>query len=232
MNDPRQHRLWSIPGDGVLARQGDLIVLSAIDDRGLAESLLELLVRTAETGGDGQALADAVGAAVGSHQSWGGLQVPAVIAFGPAGSGLAFAVSGTAFVEIATAHGTHRLAAGLPSMLQRCLVGVPVQAVRGGLGGHGPGDRTDRFSRLDSGTVRAWGLSYYAGQPGAPAPASPTTSPPQPAPASLVAPVDAPVFPPAQPAPASPASAIPPGPPARAPMPPGPPAPAPMPPGP
>ena len=229
MNDPRQHRLWSIPGDGVLAREGDLVLLSAIDDRDFAESLLDLLMRTAQAGGDGRALADAVGAAIERHQSWGGLQVPAVVAFGPAGSGLAFAVSGKAFVEIVTAHGPHRLAAGVPSMAQRTVVGVPVEAVRGGLGGHGPGDRTDRFSRLDSGTVRAWGLSFSAGGPAlataAPGMTPPAMTPPAMPPLAAVPPGPAPSAPaasapapsaPARPGPApsapAPPSAVPPGP--------------------
>ena len=184
MNDPGQHTLWSIPGDGVLARQGNLVLLSSIDDRGFAESLLELMSRTAGAGGDGRALADAIGAAVEGHQSWGGLQLgPAILAFGPSGAGLAFTVSGTAFVEITTAHGTHRLVAGHPSMLLRSVVAVPVQAVRGGLGGPEPGDRTDRFSRLDSGTLRAWGLSYHSSTPAsragsvlAPPPSAPSPS--------------------------------------------------------
>lgn len=36
----------------------------------------------------------------------------------------------------------------------------PGSGRRGGLGTQGPGDRTDRFTRLDSGTVRASGFSY------------------------------------------------------------------------
>ncbi len=172
MSDHGQYKLWSIPGDGVLARQGNLVLLTSIEDRGFAESLLDLLTRTNEAGGDGRALADAIGAAVERHQSWGGSQVgPSIVAFGPAGSGLAFTVSGAAFVEISTSHGKHRLVAGHPSMLLRSMVAVSVLTVRGGLGGNGPGDRTDRFTRLDSGTVRAWGMSYSAPPDAPPAPA-------------------------------------------------------------
>src|SRR5437763_151729 len=139
MNDPdRQQGLWSIPGDGVLARQGSLVLLSSIDRRGFVEALLGLLARASEGGGDGRGLTDAIGQAVENDQSWGGSQSepgPAVLAFGPAGAGLAVTVSGTAWAEITTAHGTHRLVAGQPSMLLRSVVGIPVQAVRGGLGG-------------------------------------------------------------------------------------------------
>lgn len=163
----------------MLARQGNLVLLISIDDRGFAESLLDLLIRTNEAGGDGRALADAIGAAVERHQSWGGSQAgPSILAFGPAGRGLAFAVSGSAFVEISTEHGKHRLVAGHPSMLLKSAVAVPVLTVRGGLGGTEPGDRTDRFTRLDSGTVRAWGLSYSA-PPGAPVTTSPAGEPRQ-----------------------------------------------------
>ena len=51
MNDcVNRQGLWSVPGDGVLARQGDLILLSAIDERGLVEKLLDSLVKTSEGG--------------------------------------------------------------------------------------------------------------------------------------------------------------------------------------
>lgn len=182
MYDPnRPQGLWSIPGDGVLARQGNLILLCSIDERGIVESLLGLLTRVRETGGDGRALADAIGAAVENDRSWGGLGQdpgPSVVAFGPAGGGLAVMVSGTAWAEITTASGTCRLTAGQPSMLLRSVVGIPVRTVRGGLGDQGPDSRTDRFSRLDSGTVRACGLSYYSGHPEQPASVPPGTPPP------------------------------------------------------
>jgi hypothetical protein len=160
--------LWSVPGDGVLARQGDLILLSAIDERGLLDSLLDLLAKTSEAGGDGRRLVDAVEDLIESDETWGaggdGQPGPAVIAFGPAGAGLAVTVSGTAWAEITTAHGSDRLVAAQPATVLRCVVGVPVYAVRGGLGtGSAPGDRTDRFSHLERGTVRAGGLSYHSG---------------------------------------------------------------------
>jgi hypothetical protein len=162
----------------VLARQGDLILLSAIDERGLLEKLLDLLAKTSEGGGDGRRFADAVEDLVESDETWGGDHEgqpgPAVIAVGPVGAGLAVTVSGTAWAEVTTAHGTDRLVAGQPATVLRCVVGVPVHAVRGGLGpGRGAGDRTDRFSRLERGTVRAGGLSYHSGLPAAPVAAPP-----------------------------------------------------------
>jgi hypothetical protein len=165
--------LWSVPGNGVLARQGDLILLSAIDERGLVDKLLDSLAKTSEGGGDGRRFAAAVEDLVESDETWGGGHEgqpgPAVIAIGPVGARLAVTVSGSAWAQIATAHGTERLAAGQPAMVLRCVVGVPVHAVRGGLGaGGGVGDRTDRFSRLERGTVRAGGLSYHSGLPAPP----------------------------------------------------------------
>src|ERR1700722_12021083 len=162
--------LWSVPGTGVLARQGDLILLSAIDERGLVEKLLDSLAKTSECGGDGRRFADAVEDLVESDETWDGGHEgepgPAVIAVGPEGDGLAVIVSGTAWAEIDTAHGTDRLAASQPARVLRCVVGVPVHAVRGGLGtDRGAGHRTDRFSRLDRGSVRAGGLSYHSGLP-------------------------------------------------------------------
>ncbi|HEY6275338.1 MAG TPA: FHA domain-containing protein [Streptosporangiaceae bacterium] len=189
--------LWAVPGDGVLARQGDLILLSAIDERGLVEKLLDLLAKTSEGGGDGRRFADAVEDLVESDETWGvgqeGQPGPAVIAVGPVGAGLAVIVSGTAWAEVTTAHGTDRLVAGQPAAVLRCVVGIPVYAVRGGLGtGRGVGDRTDRFSRLESGTVRAGGLSYHSGLPAAPVAAPPQGGPAHEAAAPLVHDVAAP----------------------------------------
>jgi FHA domain len=160
--------LWSVPGDGVLARQGDLILLSAIDERGLLDSLLDVLAKTSEASGDGRRLVAAVEDLIESDETWGagddGPPGPAVIAFGPAGAGFAVTVSGTAWAELTTAHGSDRLVAAQPATVLRCVVGVPVYAVRGGLGtGSVLGDRTDRFSHLERGTVRAGSLSYHSG---------------------------------------------------------------------
>ena len=173
--------LWSVPGDGVLARQGDLILLSAVDEHGLLDNLLDLLAKTSEAGGDGRRFVDAVEGLIEGDEAWSagdeGQPGPAVIAFGPAGAGLAVTVSGTAWAEITTAHGSDRLAAAQPATVLRCVVGIPVYAVRGGLGaGRGGGDRTDRFSRLERGVIRAGGLSYHSGLTAAPAQAA---APPQ-----------------------------------------------------
>ena len=91
-----------------------------------------------------------------------------MLAFGPAGPGLAVTVSGGAWADVTTADGIARIEAGHPAMLLRGALRSPVSGVRGGLS---PGDNgaasTDRFSRLDAGTVRAGGLSYYQAGPAA-----------------------------------------------------------------
>jgi len=157
-------------GDGVLARRGDLVLLSSLDENGLLDALLELLAEIADAGGDGPRFADVVEDMIKSDGRWDvdreEQMSPAVVAFGPAGAGLAVTVSGAAWAELTTAHGMQRLVAGQPSMLLRCTTGSPVSAVHGGLSTvRGDIARTDRFSRLDRGTARAGGLSYYPDHP-------------------------------------------------------------------
>ncbi|HET9893982.1 MAG TPA: FHA domain-containing protein [Streptosporangiaceae bacterium] len=155
--------LWPVPGDGVLARYGNLILLSSLDDGQFVDGLLDALEQIATAGGDGRQFADEVAAAVESTAT-GAEQESSVLAFGAAGTGLAVTVSGGAWADVITAYGTQRIEAGQPGMLVRCLVRSAVTGVRGGLGAadNGP-PRTDRFSRLDAGTVRAGGLSFFAG---------------------------------------------------------------------
>lgn len=188
----------------MLARQRDLVVLSSLDSGKLVEMLLDLLVQVASSGGDGRRLSDAVADALEIEARVGdgsGIAQrddgPAVLAFGPAGTGLALTVSGGAWVEVRTAHGVQRIAATQPGVLLRSVVRSPASAVRGGLDssaladGDSGGARTDRFSRLDGGTVRASGLAFYPA--GA---ASAAGSPPAPVAGSL--------FPPGRPEPARP----------------------------
>ena len=171
--------LWPVPGDGVLARRGDLVLLAGSESPRLVETLLGLIEQVAAAGGDGRALTDAVAAALdstaldsaaqdgaGAEPGGGVDHEAAVLAFGPAGAGLAILASDAAWAEVTTERGTQLVGAGQPGMMFRLLVRTPVGAVRGGIGpDDGASARTDRFSRLDAGTVRAGGLGYYpAGQ--------------------------------------------------------------------
>jgi len=149
--------LFPVPGDGVLARRGDLILLCGLEDSHAADGLLDLLEQFAAARGDGRqftdAIADALDAAGGAHS---------VLAFGPSGAGLAVTVSGGAWADLHTSEGTVRVEASHRSMQLRCVLRAPVTGVDGGLS---PDDNgvasTDRFSRLDAGIVRAGGLGYY-----------------------------------------------------------------------
>ena len=170
--------LWPVPGDGVLARRGSLILLSSLGSNHLVDTLLDLLERIEDSGGDGRRFADAVAEeleviVLSSDPASGeaGQAEPSALALGSAGSGLAITVSGGAWADVVTAHGVQRIAAGQPGTLLRCLLAAPFSVVRGGLDSAGiDGEvRTDRFSRLDGGTVRASGFCYYAhpmAQPG------------------------------------------------------------------
>jgi len=202
--------LWPVLGEGVLARYGNLVLLVSLDSARLVDLLLDLHEQVAGSDGDGRRFTDAVADAVEVHHfpaagpakaGPGQEPEPSVLAFGAAGQGLAITLSGSAWVEVTTAHGTQRIEAGQPGMLLRCLLRSEVAAVRGGLDRveHGAA-RTDRFSRLDAGTVRASGLSYYAGGaarnviprgPAAPPPAPAAPAPVTPAAPPVVFPSDA-----------------------------------------
>jgi hypothetical protein len=149
--------LFPVPGDGVLARRGDLILLCGLEDSQTADGLLDLLEQLAAARGDGRQFTDAIADALDTAEA-----TQSVLAFGPSGAGLAVTVSGGAWAELRTSEGTFRIEAGHPSMQLRCILRSPVTGVDGGLS---PDDKgvasTDRFSRLDAGIVRAGGLSYY-----------------------------------------------------------------------
>ena len=218
MSDPTHPPgLWPVPGDGVLARHGSLILLSSLDSGQFVDVLLDLLDRVATAGGDGRQFADQVAAVLEADDAagTGDGDGPSVLAFGAVGAGMAVTVSGGAWADVSTAHGTQRVEAGQPGMLLRCLLRSPVSAVRGGLGAAGNGAvSTDRFSRLDAGTVRASGLSYFAGgvvPAVAPRPAAPAPATPQPAAPVVEAPppVPAPAVPEPAPQAAAPEPAVP-----------------------
>ena len=52
--------LFPVPGEGVLARHGDLILLCSLEDSQAADDLLDLLEQVAGQGGDGRRFAGAV----------------------------------------------------------------------------------------------------------------------------------------------------------------------------
>ena len=106
--------LFPVPGDGGLARHGDLILLCAMDDGQAADDLLDLLEQVAAAGGDGRVFTDAIAELLEAAG-----REPSVLAFGPAGPGLAVVISGGAWADVTTAEGTARIEAAHPRMLLR-----------------------------------------------------------------------------------------------------------------
>ncbi len=162
--------LWPVPGDGVLARHGHLILLSSLESGQFVDVMLDLLEQAAAMGGDGRQFTDQIAGVLESDEATEMVadddaeSGPSVLAFGTTDMGMSVVVSGNAWVDITTTHGTQRVEAGQPGMLLRCTLRAPASAVRGGLGAAGNGAAsTDRFSRLDAGTVRASGLSFFSG---------------------------------------------------------------------
>lgn len=189
--------LFPVPGDGVLARRGSLILLCSLNASQLADQLLDLLDQAADAGSDGRGFIDAVAEVVEAAGEGFADESPAddsgdsVLAFGPAGAGLAFTVCGGAWAEVTTVHGVSRVEAAHPSMLLRCVLRSPFNGIRGGLSqGDNGAASTDRFSRLDAGIVRAGGLSFYlAGAAPGPAAAGPAEQAVAPEPPAAVEPL-------------------------------------------
>ena len=116
--------LWPIHGDGVLARQGDLVLLIHPAGGAFTDRLLDLLTAAARAGESGLRFTDLVSAEFDADASaaTAAQQGPAVVAFGPAGGGTAVAVYGTGWAEITTAYGAQRLTAGEPYGRLRCVL--------------------------------------------------------------------------------------------------------------
>jgi hypothetical protein len=199
--------LWPIHGDGVLARQGDLVLLVHPAGGAFTDRLLDLLGRTARGGGGGRSFADLISAeyesdAVAAPDA-ADEDGPAAVAFGPAAGGTAFAVYGTAWLEVTTARGVQRLAPGEPYGRLMCVLPSTVIKVRAGVRPAGSVGDTDPYLRLADGVVRAVAFVYapaeVPAQPDLPAaaqaPAPPVAAAPVETPAPAVVP--APVMPPA-----------------------------------
>jgi len=130
--------LWPVPGDGVLAREGDLVLLGSIADADFADSLVALLAVVADAGDDGRQLAGAVEEAVARSVNLAGGRGRAEPGQSSrsarSGSGLVLAVCGAAWADIATADGVQRLVSVHQGVQLRCVVSGPVTEVQAGLG--------------------------------------------------------------------------------------------------
>ncbi len=157
--------LWPIQGDGVLARQGDLVVLIHPAGGTFADQLLDLLADSARAGEDGRCFAERVFAAFDSDAAAAGKAAsgepgPAAVAFGPDDGGTAVAVYGTAWAEVTTAQGIQLLTAGQPYGRLRCVLPSQATKVRAGVRPGEGNAGTDRYLRLADGIVRAVALVY------------------------------------------------------------------------
>jgi hypothetical protein len=155
--------LWPIHGDGVLARQGDLVLLIHPAGGAFTDRLLDLLTDAARAGVTGLRFTDLVSAefdADAAASDAGGEQGPAVVAFGPADGGTAIAVYGTGWAEVTTAHGAQRLSAGEPYGRLRCVLPSTLILLRAAVRPVPGEGETDPYLRLADGVVRAVALLY------------------------------------------------------------------------
>ena len=107
--------LWPVPGDGVLARHGHLILLSSLESGQFVDVMLDLLEQAAAMGGDGRQFTDQIAGVLDSDEATEMVadddaeSGPSVLAFGTTDMGMSVVVSGNAWVDITTTHGTQRV---------------------------------------------------------------------------------------------------------------------------
>jgi hypothetical protein len=177
--------LWPIHGDGVLARQGDLVLLIHPAGGTFTDRLLDLLNDCARAGDDGLGYTDRVSAEFDTDASAADPATehgPAVVAFGPVAGGTAVAVYGTGWADITTAYGAQRLTAGEPYGRMRCVLPSALIKIRAGVQPVAGDGETDPYLRLADGVVRAVALLYAPAEvqteprPGRARPAAPAPS--------------------------------------------------------
>jgi hypothetical protein len=157
--------LWPIHGDGVLARQGNLVLLIHNPAGGrFTDRLLDLLTDASRAGDGGLRFTDQVSAEFDADAAAvdiaAGAPGPAVVAFGSVGGGTAIAVYGMAWAEVTTAYGVQRLATGEPYGRLRCVLPSRLISVRAGVQPVAAEAGTDPYLRLADGVVRAIALVY------------------------------------------------------------------------
>ena len=146
--------LWPIHGDGVLARQGDLVLLIHPAGGAFTDRLLDLLADASRARETGLRFTDLVAAQFDADAADAAdQQGPAVVAFGPAGGGTAVAVYGTGWAEVTTAHGAQRLTAGEPYGRLRCVLPSTLIKIRAGVQPVVGDGETDPYLRLADGEV-------------------------------------------------------------------------------
>ena len=98
--------LWPVPGDGVLARHGHLILLSSLESGQFVDVMLDLLEQAAAMGGDGRQFTDQIAGVLESDEAAEMVAAddaqsgPSVLAFGATDMGVSVVVSGNAWADI------------------------------------------------------------------------------------------------------------------------------------
>jgi hypothetical protein len=160
--------LWPIHGDGVLARQGDLVLLIHPAGGAFADLLLDLLTDAAPAGQDGLGFTSLIAAEFDADAAAANMAdpSPSVVAFGPDGAGgTAVALYGTAWAEVTTGHGMQRLSPGQPYGRLRAVLPSQLMTVRAGVFEGDDNPDTDPYLRLADGVVRAVALAYAPQEP-------------------------------------------------------------------
>jgi hypothetical protein len=173
-----------LPGPGLVARSGDLMLVCAEGTgatRAEVEQLLGLVAEVSATGGDGAVLVRRVAALLAADVDG---HFPDCAACGPIADGrLAVLVYGTATARVVGGDGAVTLTAVDAVASVNRLVTSPITSVRLELPGAGP---ASQFARLDGGVVSAAGFVAGEDAPGGaatvlPMPMSPPVNPPMPA---------------------------------------------------
>ncbi|SEH01937.1 FHA domain-containing protein [Nonomuraea solani] len=157
-----------LPGNGLVAYMGGLLLVCAADESA-AGDLLDALRDTAASGGDGRALARRAAQVLAANMAGD----PATCAVaGPVGGGVAVLVSGSAAATIGSQGGETRLAGSDSLTWADRLVTGPVERVELSLPGAGSPHPAVRF---EGGVVHGGGLiGDFSDQPSAaPAPSRP-----------------------------------------------------------
>lgn len=184
-----------LPGPGLVARSGELLLVCADGAAGV-EELLGLVAEVASTAGDGSVLVRRVAAVLAADFAG---RYPACAACGPTNDGrLAVLVHGSALATVVGADGEITLSAADAITSVNRLVPGPIGAVRLELPGAGA---ANPLARLEAGVISAAGVVFgegleaAGGQTGWTPPAAVQEQPPAPVAAT--------------PVPAAPAAAIP-----------------------
>ncbi|MQA06489.1 MAG: hypothetical protein GEV07_28515, partial [Streptosporangiales bacterium] len=140
------------PGEGLLARVGDLVLLYEAEPEESAQQLLQILETTGQSGGDGRVLIRELAKLV--H---GMAQPPAFVAYGPTVGGRALLVHGAAVVSVTTG-GAEANFDGAEAITWIDRILHDVTAVAAALGSALPSVVSTKV-RLDNGVVPAGGFS-------------------------------------------------------------------------